>query len=100
MKRPHFEHSVTTLSSVFEPRLGIGEAPPHLVGIAAGRPAFLDPLVGVLLRDDIHELRGRECNSAMKWQPGPTHWIWPSGSSTSGGTSLPFRSARQTIWPV
>ncbi len=45
-----------TLSSLSEPRLGTGEAPAHLLGIAACRPAFLDPLVRVLLRDDIHEL--------------------------------------------
>ena len=36
----------------------------------------------------------------MKWQPGPTHWVWPIGSITSSGTSLPFRSERHTIWPV
>ena len=41
---------------LLEARLGIGEAQPHLVGIAAGRPAFLDPFVGVLLGDDVHEL--------------------------------------------
>ena len=41
---------------LLEARLGVGEAQPHLVGIAAGRPAFLDPFVGVLLGDDVHEL--------------------------------------------
>src|ERR1700731_4061244 len=38
-----------------EPWLGVGEAQSHLLGIAAGRPAFLDPFVRILLRDDIHE---------------------------------------------
>ena len=32
------------------------EASPHLLGIAADRPAFLNPCVRVLLRDDVHEL--------------------------------------------
>src|SRR6516165_590823 len=39
-----------------EPRLWIGKAQPHLVGITASRPAFLDPFVCVLLGNDIHEV--------------------------------------------
>src|SRR5262249_61602701 len=31
-------------------------AQPHLAGIAARRPAFVDPFLGVLLGDDIYEL--------------------------------------------
>ena len=34
---------------------GFGKLSAHLVGIAAGRPAFLDPFLGILLRDDVHE---------------------------------------------
>src|SRR5690242_5603869 len=41
---------------LFEPRFRVRKAQAHLVGVAAGRPAFLDPLVGILLRDDVHEL--------------------------------------------
>ena len=55
VNRPHFEQSVTMLRAL-EPRLGIGKAAPHLVGIAVGGPAFRDPFVGVLLRDDVHHL--------------------------------------------
>ena len=52
---PHFEHSVTRLKSFSRRGSELG-AHPHLVGIAAGRPTFLDPLVGVLLGDDVHQL--------------------------------------------
>jgi hypothetical protein len=52
--------------------LGIGEAQPHLVGIAAGRPAFLDPFPRVLLGDDIHELRAADViRQQMASRPNP-----------------------------
>src|SRR4029079_9599699 len=55
---------------LLEPWLGVGEAQPHLVGIAAGRPAFLDPFAGVLLGDDIHELPAADV-IGEEMAPGP-----------------------------
>src|SRR5262245_11699591 len=53
-------------------RLGVREAQPHLVGIAARRPAFLDPFVRVLLGDDIHELLAADViGEEMATRPDP-----------------------------
>ena len=69
---PHFEHSVTQAQQLREARLGIGEARAHLVGIAAGRPAFLDPFIRVLLGDDIHEPLGADViGEEMATRPDP-----------------------------
>ena len=44
------------LRSFFEPRLRVRKARAHVIGVAASRPVLLDPFVGILLRDDVHEL--------------------------------------------
>ena len=75
---------------LLQPRLGVGKAQPHLVGIAAGRPAFLDPFVGVFLGDDVHELLCRGCNRREDGSRARPIGYGPVGSSTSAGTSLPF----------
>src|ERR1700722_18140640 len=41
-------------------RFGIWKTRAHLVGIATRRPAFIDPFVGVLLGNNVHELLGAD----------------------------------------
>ena len=54
---PHFEHSVMRPRSLASRGSGLeGKLARISSIIAAGRPAFLDPCVRILLRDHVHEL--------------------------------------------
>src|SRR5712675_866655 len=83
VNRPHFEHSVTRLKSFSRRGSGLGK----LNRISSGSPRVDQPSsthLSVSCWVTMFTSFLPRIWYASRWQPGPTHWIWPVGSSTIG----------------